>query len=106
MLLFGFLGGALDRDLRLVFVLVLVLFFLGLHHLEERIVEKLLLEVLLQVEQGHVQEIHRLIQARIDLELLFELDVLGETRLHAGCPAVACDEAKRDRSRAVSVGPR
>ena len=54
-------------------VLLLFLFFLRLDEVEERVVEKLLFEVLLQIQQRHIQEIHRLIKARIDLELLPEL---------------------------------
>jgi len=37
--------------------------FLGLDHLEEGVAEQLLLQVLLEVEQRHVQQIHRLVQA-------------------------------------------
>ena len=45
----------------------------GLDEVQKWIVEQLLLEVLLEVEQGHVEQIHRLIQAWIDLQLLAEL---------------------------------
>jgi len=81
----------------------LFVLFLRLDHLEERIVEELLLEVLLQVQKRHVQQIHRLIQARIDLELLAELRALIEAGLHlVGVSPLE----NRARSRAVSVGPR
>src|SRR5216110_885329 len=40
--------------------------FLGLDHFEEGVAEQLLLEVLLEVEQRHVQQVHRLVQAWID----------------------------------------
>ena len=48
----------------------LLLVFLRLDHVEEGIVEELLLEMLLKVQERHVEQVHRLIQARIDLELL------------------------------------
>ena len=60
-------------------------------------------EMLLEVEQRHVEQVHRLVQARIDLHLLLELRALGQAGLHA-LPAGA--PPNRDRSRAVSVGPR
>ncbi len=41
-----------------------------LDQLEERVGDQLLFQVLLQVEQGHIEEIHRLIEARIDPQLL------------------------------------
>ena len=85
---------------------VLFLVVLRLDHLEEGIVEELLLEMLLEIEERHVQEIHRLIQARIDLELLLELCGLGETRPHAARPGPPFVAEKRDRNRAVNVGPR
>src|SRR6267378_4222033 len=72
---------------------------LGLDHLEERIAQQLLLQVLLQVEQRHVEEIHRLVQARIDPQILAEPDVLVQAGLHAAC-------VRRARRRAVRVGPR
>ena len=65
LLRFGLLGVL---GLRLVF-----LFLLFLDEVEERIVQQLLLEVLLQIEERHVEEIHRLVQAGIDLELLPKL---------------------------------
>jgi hypothetical protein len=55
----------------------------GLLEVEERIVEKLLLDVLLQVEQGHVEKIHRLVQAWIDLHLLLQLCSLVQPCLYA-----------------------
>jgi hypothetical protein len=39
--------------------------------------------MLLQVEQGHVQEIHRLVEARIDLQFLFELCGLTQSGFHS-----------------------
>ena len=89
--------------------------------LEERIREQLLLQVLLQVEQRHVQHVHRLVQARIDLELLPKTQALVQPSLHpvgpggdsvgstaaaARASASPCSALKRVRSRAVSVGPR
>ena len=91
------------RRLFLDFALVLLV-VLRLDHVEEGIVEELLLEMLLEVEERHVEQIHRLIQARIDLELLLELGVLGEPLPHAPFPMLST--AKRERSRAESVGPR
>ena len=44
--------------------------FLRLLELQERVVEELGLQVLLQVEHRHVQHVHRLVEARIDAELL------------------------------------
>ena len=55
---------------------LLVVLFFRLDELEERIIQQLLLEVLLEIEQRHVQEIHRLVQAWIDLQLLPELGAL------------------------------
>src|ERR1017187_4511965 len=100
-----------------------LLLLVVLEHLEERVREEFLLEVLLQVEQRHVQHVHRLIEARIDLELLPKTEALVEPSLHpagsggdsVGCTAAAlaradvwppCSSWKRVRSRAVSVGPR
>ena len=54
-------------------LLLLFLLFLRLNEIEEGVVEKLLFEVLLQVQQRHVKKVHRLIKARIYLELLAEL---------------------------------
>src|SRR5919198_1840697 len=88
--------------LRLVLLLVggrRLYLFLGLHHLEERIAEQLLLQVLLEVEQRHVQQIHRLIQARIDPQVLPQRGVLMQAGLHAAGDS-------RARRRVVSVGPR
>ena len=81
-----------------------LLVLLRLDHVEEGIVEELLLEMRLEVEQRHVQQIHRLVEAWIDLELLLELSVLGEPLPHAPFPMLS--PAKRERSRADSVGPR
>src|SRR2546428_7383667 len=92
--LFGFLlvllGLLRQRDFGLL---------LRLDQLEERITEQFLLQVLLQVEQRHVQQIHRLIQARIDPQLLRQRRVLLQAGLHAAW-------VRRARSRAVRVGPR
>ena len=100
LLFFGlpFLGGALLA----VFVFILLV------HLEERVVEELLLEVLLEIEERHVEEIHRLVEAGIDLDLLLHLGVLRHARSHAAPPLLgrATPSAKRARSRAASVGPR
>src|SRR5205814_8946580 len=102
-LFFGLRGRSLDRDFSLGVVLLFIV--LRLDHLGTRIVKELLLEMLLEVEQRHVQQIHRLIQARIDLKLLLELRGLRETRSHATLSGPLLDAAKRDRKRAVSVGP-
>ena len=59
--------------LLLLGVLLLFLLLLGLHQLEEGIVQQLLLQVLLQVHHGHVQQVHGLVEPRIDLQLLPEL---------------------------------
>ena len=78
---------AVEEDLlpvHLFFLLLLLLFLLlvlgrvligrllvlRLEQLEERIRQQLLLEVLLEIQKRHVKQIHRLIQAWIDLELL------------------------------------
>ena len=76
--------GRLFLNLALVLLVVL-----RLDHVEEGIVEQLLLEVLLEVEQRHVEQIHRLVEARIDLELLLELRVLGEPLPHAPFPMLS-----------------
>src|SRR5204863_5830018 len=73
--------------------------FLGLDHLEERVAEQLLLEVLLEVEQRHVQQIHRLVQAWIDPQILAQANVLMQAGLHAAGDS-------RARRRVVRVGPR
>src|SRR2546425_6217959 len=90
LLFFGFLAVLRERDLGLL---------LGLHQLEERVAEQLLLEMLLQLQEGHVEEIHRLVQARIDPQLLRERGVLLQSGLHAAA-------VRRARRRAVRVGPR
>src|SRR5207245_1533150 len=61
--------------------------------------EQLLLEMLLQVEQRHVQQIHRLVQAGIDAQVLAQPDVLVQAGLHAA-------GVSRARRRAVRVGPK
>src|SRR5437879_3247281 len=73
--------------------------FLGLDQLEKRVAEQLLLQMLLQVEQRHVQEVHRLVQARIDAQVLAQPDVLVQTGFHAA-------EVSRARRRVVRVGPK
>ncbi len=90
--------------LDLCFLLFLFVLF-GLDEVEEWIVEELLFEVLLEVQQRHVEEIHRLVQAWIDLELLTELGRLVEARFHDAVTS-SLSRANRSRSRAVSVGPR
>ena len=59
---------------------------------------------MLEVEQRHVEQIHRLVQARIDLQLLLELSVLAETWLHDGAPCVSASATKRARRRALERG--
>ncbi len=76
-----------------------LLLFLGLEQLEERIRHQLLLQVLLQVEQRHVQQVHRLVEAWIDPQVLPQDGVLAEAGLHAA-------GERRERRRAVRVGPR
>ena len=76
-----------------------VLVLLRLQQLEERVGEQLLLEVLLQGEQRHVQQVHGLVQPRIDPQVLPQERMLPEGLLHAA-------GARRARRRAVSVGPR
>ena len=71
----------------------------GLDQLEEGITEQLLLQMLLEVEQRHVEEVHRLVQARVDAQLLTERRVLVQAGLHAAW-------VRRARRRAVRVGPR
>ena len=96
------------RCLRLLgFRSLLFVLFLGLDHLEERIVQQLLLEVLLEVEQRHVQQIHRLVQARIDLQLLPELRALIEPGLHwLGSPTIreASAQPRRERGAEIDLG--
>jgi hypothetical protein len=73
--------------------------FLGLEHLEEGIVQQLLLEMLLEVQQRHIQQVHRLVEPRVDPQILAEHRVLAKHLSHAA-------GASRARRRAVSVGPR
>src|SRR6266850_370530 len=107
------LGAVVEQDAFPVGLVVSGLFLLGglllgggrfglllrLDHLEERIAQQLLLQVLLEVQQRHVEEIHRLVEARIDPQVLPERRVLVQAGLHAAC-------VKRARRRAVRVGPR
>ena len=109
------LGAIVEEDalpvglvlgLRFLLGLVLLLFrsgrldfFLRLDELEERIAQELLFQMLLQVEQRHVEQIHRLIQARIDPQVLPERGVLMQAGLHAAGES-------RARRRVVRVGPR
>ena len=97
--------GEILRLRDLVGVGRLVFFILGLDKIEEGICQKLLLEMLLQVEQRHVQQIHRLVQAWIDFELLTESGTLLETWPHDVTTSSSAS-ANRARSRAVSVGPK
>ena len=66
--------------------------------------------MLLQVEQGHVEQIHRLVQAWIDLQLLLELRALIEAGLHATSPVLSVGEpgaqARRQRRAEVDLGDR
>src|SRR5678816_1604152 len=91
-----------------LFFLGLLLILLRLDHVEEGVVQQLLLEVLLKVQERHVEQVHRLVEAWIDLELLLELRALGKTSFHeaTGSPGSASAAAKRARNRAVNVGPR
>src|SRR5207302_542661 len=91
-LLFVFLGLLRQRYFRLL---------LRLDQLEERVPEQLLLQVLLEIEQWHVQQVHGLVQPRVDAELLRESGVLLQAGLHTGC-----GWPRRARKRAVRVGPR
>src|SRR6476660_4780008 len=104
-----YLAGAvvLGLGLRLLLLgfLLLLFLFLRLDEIEERIVEQLLLEMLLEVEERHVQQVHRLVQAWIDLQLLTELGRLIESRLQEAATS-SFPRENRSRSRAVSVGPR
>ena len=85
--------------LLLLRVLLLRRLLLRLEQLEEGIGEQLLLQVLLEVHHGHVQHVHRLVEPRIDPQLLAEAGVLGKAGLHATA-------SRRARRRAVRVGPR
>jgi hypothetical protein len=98
----GFLRFLLRFGLGLL--AVLLLHFLRLDHVEEGIVEQFLLEVLLEVEQRHVEQVHRLVEARIDLQLLLEPRDLGQAGLHDAISGFSA--LKRARRRAASVGPR
>ena len=75
-----------------------------LHQVEERVVQELLLQVLLEVEQRHVQQIHRLIEAWIDLELLPELRAL--VRVPALMSASCARARPLGESRAQARGQR
>src|SRR6185503_800527 len=63
-------------------VLLLVLFLLEIDHLEEGVVQQLLLQMLLEVQERHVKQVHRLVKAWIDLQFLLELRALLETSFH------------------------
>jgi len=66
----GFVMLILFLGLDLDFFSALFLFVLvEFNELEERVVEKLLLEVLLKVQQGHVEHAHVLVTPWIDLQL-------------------------------------
>ena len=105
---------AVEQHLLPVHLLILLLLFLFLflvggrrlggelvvfHQFQERVDQQLLLEVLLQLHHRHVQHVHRLVQARIDPEVLPQADVLPQSELHATA-------SNRLRNRDVSVGPR
>ncbi len=78
-----------------------------LDELEEGVLRQLLLQVLLQLEERHVQHVHRLVEAWIGPELLPEPRRGVETGAHAQAAGPAPRSArKRSRSRAVSVGPK
>ena len=85
--------------LLLLRVLLLRRLVLGLEELEERVGEELLLEMLLEIHHGHVQHVHRLVEPRIDTELLPKAGVLRQPCSHATA-------SRRARRRAVRVGPR
>lgn len=77
----------------------------GSTNLEKRVGRQLLLQVLLQVEQRHIEQVHRLVQARIDLQFLAQARRLLKTRSHRlSTPSSASEN--RERRRAVNVGPR
>jgi hypothetical protein len=80
------LGRGIEGRQVLVGRQFLVLLVVRLDEIEERIVQQLLLEVLLQVEEGHVEQIHRLVQARIDLQFLAQMRALLKTCFHAMNP--------------------
>ena len=102
-----------------------------LGELEERILRHLGLEVLLEIQEGHVQQLHGLVETRIDPHLLLHLLPLeeagadaaahepspvggGATGGGAGGPGngetaptpASSGSGKRARIRAVRVGPR
>ena len=96
-------------DLVLVFVcgvLVQFHFLLGVafDHLQERVFRHLLLETLLKVEQRKMKQLHRLVQARVEPELLPELRALDEPRSETAHAATG--GLKRLRMRSVRTGPR
>src|SRR5207302_434402 len=106
------LGAVVEQDVLPIGLVVAVLLLLRLRllrcrrlllfrldQLEKRVAEQLLFEVLLQVQQRHVQQIHRLVQPGIDPQVLPQGGVLVQPGLHAACP-------RRARRRAVRVGPR
>ncbi len=84
---------------------LLLVLFLVFDHVEEGIVEQFLLEVLLKIEQRHVEKIHRLVKARIDLQFLPQRRGLVHSCFHTAVPPFSV-AANRARSRAVRVGPR
>ena len=87
-------------------VLVEFHFLLGvaLDHLQERVFRHFLLQALLKVEQRKMKQLHRLVQARVDLHLLPELRALDEPR--AETAHAATGGLKRLRMRSVRTGPR
>ena len=86
----GARGHRIERDVEGVVVrrrLLLALGVVGLlvvlfDEVEERVDFQLLLQVLLKVQQGHGEHVHRLVQARIDLHLLPHPDGLAHPGLH------------------------
>gem|GEM_PF-5254537 len=50
----------------------------GFAHLQEGILRELLLQMGLEIQEGHVEQLHRLIEARVDLHLLSEFRALIE----------------------------
>jgi len=124
----GLLGLGLGRRLGLGEILRLraglfgfrriVVFVLGLDELEKGVLQQLLLEMLLEVDQRHVEHVHRLIEAWIRSQLLPEPRRLVQPTLHAdgssgggGVDAAVgaasgCSARNRSRSRVVSVGPK
>ena len=73
----------------------------GLGELEEGILRQLLLKAGLKVQQRHVQQIHRLVKARIDPQLLPKVGPLVQARPHP----VHAKLNSRDAGTSISCGP-